>query len=104
MRSPLPSAAREDMLTMRPSPLARSVGRKACTSSMGARRCRPTTSSSWPVVAVSMVPGRVAPALLTRAVTLKRAAMSCAAWRVAASFVRSAWNDCSSGWLQSGSA
>ena len=82
MRSPLPKAARDDMLTMRPCPLARSVGKKACTSSMGARRCRPTTSSSCAVVAVSMVPGRVAPALFTSAVTLCLAAISAARSRV----------------------
>jgi hypothetical protein len=69
MRSGLPSAARDEMLTMRPWPDARSAGSAAWIRIMGALKCRPTTSSRSAIVAVSMVPGRVAPALLTSAVT-----------------------------------
>ena len=55
------------------------------------------------LVAVSMVPGRVAPALFTSAVTLCLAAISAARSRVEASSVRSPWYEVSSGWLQVGS-
>eukprot|EP01037_Dinobryon_pediforme_P002900 gene2901-2941_t len=50
-----------------------------------------------------MVPGRVAPALFTSAVTLCLVAISAARSRVEASLVRSPWYEVSCGWLQLGS-
>ena len=76
--------------------------KKACTSSMGARRCSPTTSPSCAVVAVSMMPGARGARVVQQAVTLCLAAISAARSRVDVSSVRSPWYEVSCGWLQVG--
>jgi hypothetical protein len=56
------------------------------------------------VVAVSAVPGRVAPALFTSRVTAKRDVTCAAAARVASALVRSAWKNVMLGCDHAGSA
>ena len=90
VRAFLPWIDREDMFTTRPKRCAFISGAKACMKITAERRCRFTPWSKASSVTSSSIPGVGNPALFTSTLTLKRAAMSEAALRVAAASVRSA--------------
>src|SRR6218665_2938069 len=89
MRSALPSAARLEILTMRPKRAARMAGSSACTQRMAAATLTAITACRAALVTASMVAGRTIPALFTRRVTGRSATVRARAARSARSSARS---------------